>query len=177
MNTISNLFWGFFGLLALIALIDVAADPSTYTVAPSASRAPGCMTGTIRVSAPYDLRRVLAKAERMVRGVVHFVQVDKAADVSIHAASFPAASRLAESEWGGRRIWIDFAKVPPEQLSHIILHEISHNAGMDDIQEGEGNPCDLMNATANDCPGGPIVRDEYLTALQNLAQCAGREGK
>lgn len=59
----------------------------------------------------------------------------------------------------------------------MTLHEILHNAGIEDI-EGQAaveSPCDVMAIRVTCNVRTRIVRPEYLAALQRLATCAGQE--
>jgi len=166
-----DLFWP-----SLLVLIIVSAMMDADFSAPAPSATPGCRAGVIRIYAPYDIRQALAQAEMLAERVVAFKQAERqdAADITISDTRLSHRGRWAEATRGGREVWFDFAVVPRLQWGEVTLHEILHNAGIADI-EGQAAveaPCDVMSIRVTCNLRTPIVRPEYLTALQRLATCA-----
>ncbi len=172
-----DLFWP-----SLLVLIIVSAMMDADFGSPVPSAAPGCVNGVIRVFAPYDIRQALAQAEMLAERVVAFEQAESrdTADIIINYDNTLAhRGNWAEATWGGREVWFDFAAIPRLKWGEVTLHEILHNAGIRDI-EGQAAieaPCDVMSIRVTCNLRTPIVRPEYLTALQRLATCAGQEGR
>lgn len=173
MKAISDAFWGFLGLLLIVACFQACDEIASENGAgaeprPQPERArerAGC-DGVIRIAAPYDIRPELDEASAIVGGAVEFAQVGSGQDVTIH-------NRRYEDVWAratlrGREVWMDFERVPERWRARIIVHEILHNAGYDNLSESS---CDIMVTPPNWCDGRPIVRQEYVRGLQRLARC------
>ena len=172
MKVISDLFWCGLGLLFLVAALqafgDLASEAQPGYVPPNAARDRAGCNGVIRVAAPYDLRPELAEASALTGNSVRFEQVQEAQDITVHERRYDGIV-WARGAMPGREVWMDFAQVPAEWRGRVLLHEILHNAGFDNLGTGS---CDIMADPPNWCDGSPVVRAEYVRGLQRLARCS-----
>lgn len=175
MQAIASAFWGFLGLCLLVAALqafgDLAAEsqpePARYVQPDTARERAGC-GGVIRVSAPYDLRPELDQASALTGEAVRFEQVRRGQDITVHDRRHDGRV-WARASLRGRDVWMDFPRVPAEWRGRVLLHEILHNAGFDNLGAGS---CDIMADPPQWCDGRPIVRAEYVRGLQRLARCS-----